>query len=91
MTERLNVAGHYHLAARTGHGHVQFAVYDACVVHEAVGCKKLKLPPVLHRERIDYHVALAALIALYGVYGYVFKFLYPGFSISLRITAIWLR
>ena len=55
------------LFARSGYGNVQFAVNRFAVFDERIGSEKFQLEAVLNGERIDNDVALATLIAFYGV------------------------
>ena len=67
------VAGDEETAAGTGERHVQFAVDDVSVFHEAGGAEEVQLPRALCGERIYDDVALRALIAFHGVDGNVGK------------------
>ena len=79
MFEELFIARQNQLAACPCDGYVEFAVDNVSVFLETVGRQEAELIAVTHRKRIDYHVALAALIAFHGVDADLFEGFYPHF------------
>ena len=57
------------LFAGTGDSYVQFAVYPCVAFPERIGGKEIQLVKVAYGKRINDDIALASLIAFYGIDG----------------------